>query len=81
MTRALETVHGESGDDAQRRTMYSIDSIGSMERENPMLDVLHYFWSTLRSGTNATPHFAEFDIFKIVPQANARFFSWVDATP
>ncbi len=81
MARALETVHGESGDDAQRRTMYSIDSIGSFERENPMLDVLHYFWSTLRKGADATPHVAEFDITKIVPHADARFLSWVDATP
>lgn len=81
MARALETVHGDSGNDAQRRTMYSIDSINSIERESPMLDMLHYFWSTLRRGANATPLVSSFDIGRIVPQADARFLSWVDSTP
>jgi hypothetical protein len=77
MARALETVHGVNGDDAQRRTMYSLDSI---EGENALMDALHYFWSALRQVENDTPKVSDFDLARIAPNAKGAFLSWVDAT-
>lgn len=78
MARALETVHGVKGDDAQRRTMYAFDSV---ESENPLMDALQYFWSTLRQIHNGTPRVSEFELNKIAPHAADAFLSWVDVSP
>jgi hypothetical protein len=78
MARALETVRGAKGNDAQRRVMYEIDSI---QTNNSLMDALHYFWSTLSYANNGTPRVSEFDLHKIAPHADDAFLSWVDATP
>mgnify|MGYP000200240924 CR=1 FL=1 len=78
MARALETVHGVNGDDAQRRTMYSIECIDS---NNPQMDALYYFWSTLQHATNGIPHMSDFELEKVAPHADGAFLSWVDSTP
>jgi len=78
MARALETMRGAKGGDAQRRVMYAIDSVRS---ENPLMDVLHYFWNTLSRANNGTPLVSDFDLERIAPRADDAFLSWVDATP